>query len=207
MFPSPAMTAMLANTAATKESSQDPSRSGAKRASRASINTCAFESDGSSARPGARKAAKASSQPVDRSSAFDWSLNRDQAKGCSPRDGGAPQTPEAVLELIVECQAFDGAWRWGDGSLVSLLRLDAPQVAAKAKAVAGASVAEDKVLLDVAATAVVLAYLEVKLAGKKDEWEMMAEKAVAWLEEAMVAAGISGTVGAMVAEMKGFVVL
>lgn len=167
MIPSPAMTAMLTNTAATK----------------------------------------ASSQPVDRSSAFDWSLNRDQAKGCSPRDGGAPQTPEAVLELIVECQAFDGAWRWGDGSLVSLLRLDAPQVAAKAKAVAGASVAEDTVLLDVAATAVVLAYLEVKLAGKKDEWEMMAEKAVAWLEEAMMAAGISGTVGAMVAEMKGFVVL
>lgn len=196
------------NTAATKESSQEPSRSGAKRASRASINTCAFESDGSSARPHARKATKASSsQPVDRSSAFDWSLNRDQAKGCSPRDGGAPQTPEAVLELIVECQAFDGAWRWGDGSLVSLLRLDAPQVAAKAKAVVGASVAEDKVLLDVAATAAVLAYLEVKLAGKKDEWEMMAEKAVAWLEEAMVAAGISGTVGAMVAEMKGFVVL
>lgn len=215
MFPSPAMSAMLANTAATKESSQEPSRSGAKRASRASINTCAFESDGFSvesdgfsARPRARKATKASSQPVDRSSAFDWSLNRDQAKGCSPRDGGAPQTPEAVLELIVEGQAFDGAWRWGDGSLVSLLRLDAPQVAAKVKAVVvGASVVEDKVLLDVAATAVVLAYLEVKLAGKKDEWEMMAEKAVAWLEEAMVAAGVAGTVNAMVAEMKGLVVL
>lgn len=124
-------------------------------------------------------------------------------KGRSPV---VPQTPEAVLEIIVERQAFDGAWQWDGAQLVRWLGLDAVQVAAKAREVAGASVVEDK-MLDITATAAVLAYLEVKLAGKKDEWEMMAEKAVAWLEEAMAAAGVAGTVDAMVAEMKGFIVL
>lgn len=124
-------------------------------------------------------------------------------KGRSPV---VPQTPEALLEFIVERQAFDGAWQWDGAQLVRWLGLDAVQVAAKVKAAVGASVAEDK-MLDIAATAAVLAYLEVKLAGKKDEWEMMAEKAVAWLEEAMVAAGVAGTVDGVVAEMKGFVVL
>lgn len=124
-------------------------------------------------------------------------------KGRSPV---VPQTPEAVLEIIVERQAFDGAWQWDGAQLVRWLGLDAVQVAAKAREVVGASVVEDK-MLAIAATAAVLAYLEVKLAGKKDEWEMMAEKAVAWLEEAMTAAGVAGTVDAMVAEMKGFIVL
>lgn len=124
-------------------------------------------------------------------------------KGRSPV---VPQTPEALLEFIVERQAFDGAWQWDGAQLVRWLGLDAVQVAAKVKAAVGTSVAEDK-MLDMAATAAVLAYLEVKLAGKKDEWEMMAEKAVAWLEEAMVAAGVAGTVDGVVAEMKGFVVL
>lgn len=124
-------------------------------------------------------------------------------KGRSPV---VPQTPEALLEFIVERQAFDGAWQWDGAQLVRWLGLDAAQVAAKVKAAVGTSVAEDK-MLDIAATAAVLAYLEVKLAGKKDEWEMMAEKAVAWLEEAMAAAGVAGAVDGVVAEMKGFVVL
>lgn len=134
-------------------------------------------------------------------------LFRDAAKESSDRAKGsgggsvAPQTPEAVLELIVDRQAFDGAWQWDGGALVGLLGLDAAGVAAKATAVVGTSVAEGK-MLDIAATAAVLAYLEAKLAGKKDEWEMMAEKAAGWLEEAMMAAGATGTVQGMVAAMK-----
>jgi hypothetical protein len=125
-------------------------------------------------------------------------------KGRGSRGSVAPQTPEKVLELIVERQAFDGAWQWDGGALVGLLGLDAAEVAAKATAVVGTSMAEGK-MRDIAATAAVLAYLEIKLAGKKDEWEMMAEKAAGWLEEAMMAAGVASTVQGLVTEMKGLV--
>ncbi|KAK3345908.1 hypothetical protein B0T25DRAFT_592311 [Lasiosphaeria hispida] len=115
-----------------------------------------------------------------------------------------PQTPEQVLELIVERQAFDGAWQWDGGALVRGLGLDAAGVSAKVTALVGKSVSGVQVL-DIAATAAVLAYLEAKLAGKKDEWEMMAEKASGWLEEALKVAGFVGGVEAFVAEFGALV--
>ncbi|KAK0753718.1 von Willebrand factor type A domain-containing protein [Schizothecium vesticola] len=132
------------------------------------------------------------------------SSNSAKGGGGSGSGSVAPPTPEAVLERIVERQAFDGAWQWDGGALVGLLSLNAAAVAAKATAVVRTSVAEGK-MLDIAATAAVLAYLEVKLAGKKEEWEMMAEKAAGWLEEALREAGVTGTVHEMVAELKGLI--
>ncbi|KAK1830184.1 von willebrand domain protein [Podospora conica] len=142
-----------------------------------------------------------------------------KSKKRSPADDGAPseeaeefgsdgsvtppQTLEAALELIVERQTFDGAWKWDAGKLVGLLGLDAAEVLATALLQKSGRQVR---IQDIAATAAVLAYLEVKLAGKKDEWEMMAEKAGGWLEEALRQAGITAAVDEFVAEFRGLVV-
>ncbi|GAB1311476.1 hypothetical protein MFIFM68171_01686 [Madurella fahalii] len=73
------------------------------------------------------------------------------------------------LNSIVALQTFSGSWVWQDG-LMAMLGVD------KDKALARPGGASDRL-----ATALVLAYLELHLADKKDEWEMLAEKATDWL--------------------------
>ncbi|KAK4171677.1 von Willebrand factor type A domain-containing protein [Triangularia setosa] len=80
------------------------------------------------------------------------------------------------LEDIVSLQQFVGQWT-GTDDLLILLGLDKQAVAAKV----GGSGLMDKGD-GVFATVLVLAYLEVHLGGRKDEWEMMADKARDWLE-------------------------
>jgi hypothetical protein len=94
------------------------------------------------------------------------------------------------LDAIVGSQAFSGAWSWDDklftsmGVQVSRLK---QLVSEKESALGGK---DNSALSNRLATAVVLAYLETKLAGRRDEWEMIAEKAKAWLE-----AELSSTAG------------
>ncbi|KAK4461205.1 von Willebrand factor A domain-containing protein 5A [Cladorrhinum samala] len=71
-----------------------------------------------------------------------------------------------ALTGIVALQTFEGKWAWSEKLLV-LLGLNKDAVEAQKS--------------DEVATAMVLAYLEVKLADRKDEWEMLAEKAQDWL--------------------------
>ncbi|KAK3991268.1 von Willebrand factor A domain-containing protein 5A [Cladorrhinum sp. PSN332] len=86
--------------------------------------------------------------------------------------GGAPTASfdESVsgdkLDAIVALQTFEGKWVWND-RLLALLGLKKEDVKVKES--------------DEAATAIVLAYLEARLADRKDEWEMLAEKAQDWL--------------------------
>ncbi|KAK4151894.1 von Willebrand factor type A domain-containing protein [Chaetomidium leptoderma] len=75
------------------------------------------------------------------------------------------------LDLLVGMQSFSGAWQWDEGLLVLLGLWRRGFVAPEE--FGGAS--------DRFATALVLAFLEVVLAEKEDEWEMLADKALAWL--------------------------
>jgi hypothetical protein len=82
-----------------------------------------------------------------------------------------------VLEAIVALQDFTGSWSWSV-TLLGLLGLDEAGVGAKAAQLGGAfSVGSTEL-----ATALVLGFLETKLAARKDEWEMLADKARDWLD-------------------------
>ncbi|KAK4170513.1 von Willebrand factor type A domain-containing protein [Cladorrhinum sp. PSN259] len=80
-------------------------------------------------------------------------------------DGGSSSGDK--LETIVALQTFEGKWVWSD-RLLTILGLKKDDL----KVVEGS---------DEVATAAVLAYLEVEMADRKDEWEMLAEKAQDWL--------------------------
>ncbi|VBB73411.1 Putative protein of unknown function [Podospora comata] len=81
------------------------------------------------------------------------------------------------LEAIVALQQFSGQWK-GTEELLTLLGLDKQAVAAKIKDLGLMDKGDD-----VIATALVLAYLQTQLGERKDEWEMMAEKAKLWLKD------------------------
>lgn len=83
------------------------------------------------------------------------------------------------LNSIVNLQTFIGSWLWQD-SLITMLGVN------KDKALAQLGEASDRL-----ATALVLAYLELHLAGKRDEWEMLAEKAADWLRAELVSEGVT----------------
>ncbi|KAK4236411.1 hypothetical protein C8A03DRAFT_16945 [Achaetomium macrosporum] len=88
----------------------------------------------------------------------------------------AAMSPTQRLNTLVSLQAFDGAWHWEE-RLMLLLGLDRELTAPRA---AGRNLGEAG---DRLATALVLAFFEVELKAKEEEWEMVAEKAREWLEE------------------------
>ncbi|KJX93846.1 hypothetical protein TI39_contig4247g00002 [Zymoseptoria brevis] len=83
----------------------------------------------------------------------------------------APEKPLSLLHKLISLQTFSGAWAWSD-ELLALLKLSAP---------------EEKILAqfgdvkDLAATALVVAFLQAQLTDDKEVWEMVVEKAKAWL--------------------------
>ena len=92
--------------------------------------------------------------------------------------GRREQLPSDPLEAIVTLQSFEGSWGYRE-ELLKVLGLDTGKLRALENQF-GAIFATGTELL---ATAAVLAYLEVKVAGKKDEWEMLADKARGWVVE------------------------
>ncbi|KAK1764986.1 von Willebrand factor type A domain-containing protein [Phialemonium atrogriseum] len=107
----------------------------------------------------------------------------DNDSGMAEGDGG----PVAVgFDAIVARQSFDGSWAWDE----ALLRAMGIEPAAMRAGLRGEGELERLLGSQPAglATAVVLAFLESELADRKGEWEMLAEKAVAWLD-GVVAAG------------------
>ncbi len=101
-----------------------------------------------------------------------------------PGSSAATLTDAQKLEALVSLQGFSGAWRWEKGVLV-LLGLGEGFVAP-----AGLGGESDRL-----ATALVLAFLEGRLAGKKDEWEMLAEKARDWLAGEVGEGAVEGLFG------------
>lgn len=94
--------------------------------------------------------------------------------GSAPTRVGANLDEDAQLSLLVSWQGFTGSWKW-ETELLELVfgkkKVDIPAHLGGKKA------------SEALATAVVLVFLAGRLAMKKDEWEMMADKAKDWLEE------------------------
>ncbi|KAL2198308.1 von Willebrand factor type A domain-containing protein [Corynascus similis CBS 632.67] len=119
------------------------------------------------------------------------------------------------LDALVGLQSFDGSWSWCDRllRLVGLLPADdydnssssientAESVAQRAAQVKLLGSDEDRNAL---ATALVLAYLRASsaLAARRDEWEMLADKAAEWLQGRVP--GATRTVEEYVEEVKSF---
>ena len=96
-------------------------------------------------------------------------------------------TPEMAtylepLAALVNLQQFDGSWSWSQQLLDVLGQSQSTEESY------GVSVPNTNML----ATALVLAYLEVKLAHEKDEWEMLADKAREWLRSELASSGQQG---------------
>ncbi|AEO65518.1 uncharacterized protein THITE_2045058 [Thermothielavioides terrestris NRRL 8126] len=88
------------------------------------------------------------------------------------------------LAQLVALQTFTGAWRWDEG-LLELLGFQRPKFVAARAAAADLVGASDRL-----ATALVLAFLELRLADRRDEWEMLADKAREWLDEDLRNGGV-----------------
>jgi hypothetical protein len=91
-------------------------------------------------------------------------------------------TPLEPLEALVNLQQFDGSWSWNQQLLDILGQSQSTEERY------GVSVPNTTIL----ATALVLAYLEVKLADEKDEWEMLADKAREWVRSELASSGQQG---------------
>ncbi|KAK1757730.1 von Willebrand factor type A domain-containing protein [Echria macrotheca] len=117
---------------------------------------------------------------------LDLSLSSTRARGSKMRksargedyDDYVPAVSRTdILEAIVALQDFSGSWPWSV-ELLGLLGLDEAGVAARAAQLGGVfSVGSTEL-----ATALVLGFLESKLTARKDEWEMLADKARDWLD-------------------------
>jgi hypothetical protein len=77
------------------------------------------------------------------------------------------------LQLMIALQTFEGFWEWTQG-LFEIVGVNEGDVATKM----------DKSLdKKVVATALAVRFLEIKLAGEKESWELIVDKAMGWLEE------------------------
>ena len=88
-------------------------------------------------------------------------------------DTVTPRVDNDVLFTLVKKQDFSGFWCWSD-EVLGVLGLDSRQKKDAAAKLGGKTSS--------AATALVLAFLQGKLADRQDEWEMVDEKARSWLE-------------------------
>jgi hypothetical protein len=104
-----------------------------------------------------------------------------------------------LLEAIARLQTFTGSWAWTD-DLFFLFELDPTKVitdiSGKQDALRALGATDKTVVLATTtsvelATAVVLAMLQLKLADQKDEWEMIADKAMNWLGSQLPDANIN----------------
>ncbi|KAH8883763.1 hypothetical protein GQ53DRAFT_731975 [Thozetella sp. PMI_491] len=103
----------------------------------------------------------------------------------APRPGKVDSPQNDRLGPIVALQTFTGAWKWTT-ALISLLGCNERDVQAKAVQMQ-LTVSSSRASLDLLATALALAYLQKVLASSKSEWEMLAAKALGWMELQMAA--------------------
>jgi hypothetical protein len=88
---------------------------------------------------------------------------------------------------LVQKQAFDGSWGRADLECEAM-GVDQEQALELTASIAKlGSFKDEKAAATVAATALVVLYLETKLVAEKDTWELVVEKARMWLEDAVSA--------------------
>ncbi|VDK26876.1 unnamed protein product [Taenia asiatica] len=91
-----------------------------------------------------------------------------------PGKGSAPSAPPDAVVLAVELQDFDGYWLLNE-DLTKVLNSPLSQLTSSRPS----DVKDTKMW----ATALVVAYLRTRMASRKEEWEMVVQKAIDWLKE------------------------
>ncbi|KAK1977951.1 vault protein inter-alpha-trypsin [Colletotrichum cereale] len=98
------------------------------------------------------------------------------AKEVVAKSANPSQSAAEKFTALVSLQEFSGYWAWSD-ELFAILGVSPQDVKSTAeKTVQGSQGSA------ASSTAAVVAFLRKKLAGERESWEMMEEKAVAWLE-------------------------
>ena len=103
-----------------------------------------------------------------------------QPSGSSQAPGGPKPTAQDPLQAITSLQSFSGAWNWSH----HLEALTGVTHTGAKKAVEVAGLQCDGGDMDaVLGTVCALLFMKKKLGAEKDAWEMMADKALMWLEQ------------------------
>jgi hypothetical protein len=115
----------------------------------------------------------------------------------------ASSEPKDPFETVVALQSFEGYWEWKD-ELFGALKVDGDIICLQAQMSSNQAIAalgsDLSTTSDKLATAIVLAWLETKIKNRKDEWEMLADKAYRWLEATM-SNGVAGSYVSIVRDM------
>ncbi|KAM7194927.1 von Willebrand factor type A domain containing protein [Rhypophila sp. PSN 637] len=139
-------------------------------------------------------------QPEDhlaQSSDFVYSAHSAGPAAPAPEAGGfRPVDTRDTFEKLVSLQSFAGSWTWND-EVLGLLELKDSD--ARLVALMQSQGLEPGDLL---ATALVIAFFEKKLGNRKDEWELLADKARDWLSDQM-ARGSGGDAEELVEKLEG----
>ncbi|KAK4208942.1 von Willebrand domain-containing protein [Rhypophila decipiens] len=131
------------------------------------------------------------------SSAFAYSKHPPGKAAAAPKSVGfRPVDTRDTFDKLVSLQSFAGSWTWNDEvlGLLEVKDADARLVALMQSQGLGPG--------DLLATALVLAFFEKKLGNRKDEWELLADKARDWLSDQM-ARGSGGDVDELVEKLEG----
>ncbi|KAK8079385.1 von Willebrand factor A domain-containing protein 5A [Apiospora hydei] len=108
-----------------------------------------------------------------------------------------PTQPKPTLSSLVLLQSFEGSWPWSQ-ELCSAMQWDEASLTSSFQADfaakygdEGGSVGQNP---DVIATICVIAWLRKECAGEKDSWELVVDKALAWLAVQLPGKDIEGLV-------------
>lgn len=113
--------------------------------------------------------------------------------GSTGAAGGA--APVDKVKELADLQTFMGSWRWS-------ARLESVIGVTKQRAMSAISISAKGSGEDVVATLCVYVFLKVKMADEMGSWELMGDKALAWLEEQTGQTG--GQLEQLVVEAKMF---
>ncbi|KAK8029217.1 hypothetical protein PG991_006273 [Apiospora marii] len=149
----------------------------------------------------------ASSPPVPTTTSFGNTSSgyNDAARLSTPRkkkvrgsgEGQSTEDSEALaptLSRLVLLQSFDGSWSWTQ-ELFSVMQWSEQSLNSKWTAAVASKYGKDGLgHSQVIVTACVVAWLRKEAVGEKDSWELLVEKALAWLEAQLPGQDIEGLV-------------
>ena len=152
-----------------------------------------FTMDAAGASGGHSASKKKKSSIGDRATGSGSARFRSLGSGGSPEPEEEAQKPADPLEEIVSLQTFEGSWP-SSADIFRIIGVSQEKVGEALRA-KGTEWAERLASGggDVLATAAVLAFLGVKMGDRKEEWEMIGDKAWEWLES--VVGGLDGKRG------------
>lgn len=100
----------------------------------------------------------------------------------SPPTPMQTHSPQETLRLLIAHQSFSGAFPF-HANVLEWLRISVPDFSTAQQDLAASGSAPDlEKSANLLTTALAVAYMEKNLAGQKEEWELVVEKAKSWLE-------------------------